>query len=1114
MTTPIAAEQADSFYDEIRSILADQALVGSIKTAHGFGSFLDRFFTDLVADSRVTFNVFSTIVYWSQELQLQAKEVSDTHQFRSMLRKSDTLTPDLQDQLAQLGLGVVCRWTQYSTAGKIPADLAKKIQKAGFLKYNKTQQRLRFEQDHRVTVIEVQADKYQFLAKSEDNPDQIITVIVDPEVVIQDFLTDLRQLGTVIPLPCVVNLIDVSVETETIWRPKGWVIEPDYLMDVTAVAEAYKPDGHHVLGYLLRKFLPYQNTSAIVVGNLANQFLDQLVKDPTLDFKDLYAKVFHQAALHLTGYDNNKVKELLAVLQIHFNNIQDFMLNGMPEQGIDREKCYIEPSFFSTNYGLQGRLDLLHRPDDPESTKHIIELKSGKLFMPNQHNINNSHYIQTLLYYLMVREAFEEKKVNSFIFYSRLDETQLRFAPPDRQIQLKAVALRNRLLQLEYKLMQAGPKGIFDRLDNYRKSVFGFDRQNLETFLNTWEKLSELEIEFFTQFTGFIAREHLLAKLGTPGEKGARGTARLWLNDENAKIEQFEILHRLAIIENKSQDDEPILVLKPTELTPAIANFRLGDMVVLYHHIGEDQHIDEAVLRDQVFKGTLIEYSNERIVFRFRSPVLNQQIFDSNPFWAIEQDSMDSGFLHMYRGLFAWASSDKEKRALVIGESEPAKPEISDLPRPAQLTDRQWGVWQAMVLANDYYLLWGPPGSGKTSTLLHHYVDYLLKNTQQTILLLAYTNRAVDEICESIEAIGTEVREQYFRIGSRYSTRLEQRDRLLDHLLAETNSRSDVRYLLSQTRIVVATIASFQGKLDLLELMNFDIAIIDEASQLLEPQIIGLLPLFPKTVLIGDHLQLPAVVQQDERLTQVKSENLQTQLGFTDLRCSYFERMYRRCQEKGWNHALGMLSEQGRMHQSIGDYPANAYYQGQLFVLPFKEQQTAIKEKQHSVWQQKRVAFIHSAPQTGNSSVKTHEQEAEIISKLVASLRRNEDNKQSIGIIAPYRAQIACIRGYLEKLPCNTADIIVDTVERYQGSACDIILMSLCVHSKRQASQLVSLTIDGVDRKFNVALTRAREQLVVVGQQSIIEQVPSFKHWLQWIDAHDDAGFFGVGEID
>ena len=93
----------------------------------------------------------------------------------------------------------------------------------------------------------------------------------------------------------------------------------------------------------------------------------------------------------------------------------------------------------------------------------------------------------------------------------------------------------------------------------------------------------------------------------------------------------------------------------------------------------------------------------------------------------------------------------------------------------------------------------------------------------------------------------------------------------------------------------------------------------------------------------------------------------------------------------------------------------------------------------------------------------------------------------SIGIITPYRAQIALIHKYLEELPKDiTQKITVDTVERYQGGARDIIIISFCVNRLSQLQSLISLSQEGVDRKLNVALTRAREQLVLIGNQELL----------------------------
>ena len=89
--------------------------------------------------------------------------------------------------------------------------------------------------------------------------------------------------------------------------------------------------------------------------------------------------------------------------------------------------------------------------------------------------------------------------------------------------------------------------------------------------------------------------------------------------------------------------------------------------------------------------------------------------------------------------------------------------------------------------------------------------------------------------------------------------------------------------------------------------------------------------------------------------------------------------------------------------------------------------------------------------------------------------------KASIGIITPYRAQIALITDYLSKADLLTEDLSIDTVERYQGSSRDVILISLCTNTDSQLASMTSLMDDGTDRKLNVALTRARHHMVVVG---------------------------------
>ena len=104
-----------------------------------------------------------------------------------------------------------------------------------------------------------------------------------------------------------------------------------------------------------------------------------------------------------------------------------------------------------------------------------------------------------------------------------------------------------------------------------------------------------------------------------------------------------------------------------------------------------------------------------------------------------------------------------------------------------------------------------------------------------------------------------------------------------------------------------------------------------------------------------------------------------------------------------------------------------------------------------------------------------------------------------IGIITPYRAQIATVRRELSEGGLDADHFTVDTVERYQGSAKRIILISLCANDVTQLGRMSQLSEEGVDRKLNVAMTRAREQLVIVGCADILRQHPLYARLLDHI---------------
>ena len=105
--------------------------------------------------------------------------------------------------------------------------------------------------------------------------------------------------------------------------------------------------------------------------------------------------------------------------------------------------------------------------------------------------------------------------------------------------------------------------------------------------------------------------------------------------------------------------------------------------------------------------------------------------------------------------------------------------------------------------------------------------------------MLSYTNRAVDEICKALSSIRPEV--DFIRVGSELSCDENYRDHLIENELASCMRRTEVCERINRCRILVGTVASISGKPELFRLKHFDVAIVDEATQILEPQLLGIL---------------------------------------------------------------------------------------------------------------------------------------------------------------------------------------------------------------------------------------------------------------------------------
>jgi DNA replication ATP-dependent helicase Dna2 len=445
--------------------------------------------------------------------------------------------------------------------------------------------------------------------------------------------------------------------------------------------------------------------------------------------------------------------------------------------------------------------------------------------------------------------------------------------------------------------------------------------------------------------------------------------------------------------------------------------------------------------------------------------------------------------------------------------------------------EEQNKVLSAAWHATDYYLLVGPPGTGKTNLFLKRFVKELYHQTSLNVLLVSYTNRAVDEMCSSVRGM---VNDQMIRIGSSLGCDPEHEDLLLDNKINDLKNRREIRHLIEKTRLFAGTLSSILGKSELFELKKFDIAIVDEASQILEPNIIHLLGRVNRFVLIGDERQLPAVVTQSPQESKINDPRLHA-IGLFDRRNSYFERLLWLCKKNGWDDAWGELTFQGRMHPDLAEFPNRHFYNNKLKPAELSHQQASLcpvydrsDGELTRMIASKRVVFIPSAFSVREISEKYNTTEAKVICKILETLREihcfsnDFEMADRIGIITPYRNQIANIREHMEISGFECFDTIqVDTVERFQGSQKDFILVSLCMNNPSQLDFLAqsrvlieNKTETGlepavVDRKLNVTLTRARKQIILTGNEAVLGHDEIYGRLIS--DIRGNGGYFQRG---
>ena len=1077
-------------------------------------------------------NLFSRLDYICKEKKMTP---SDRYAIQTMRRNcnaamGDRFQADMQEYLYDLR--ALVRFVSLGFEEDIPASILPEIPHS-----NRPYQGTRLSHIPYVRASVTSWNDTQIFAATDSETDPFIIINYAKGGYDGDLLYLKDLLSENLPL----NLLDVRVDEENHYIPNLIVIHPDYLIDISSLAACFREYGHHPLNYFMNKIKPRANTAPILMGNLASQFLDDYINEQPqepVSYPRTIKKFFAASALDFCTCP--LPADFHAQAQAQMMNIRSFVHDVLPHniRNFNKKNTLLEASFICEKLGLQGRVDMMQK-----DFQVLIEQKAGKRDEYHRRH-KEDHFIQMMLYQgvLMYNFGQETAHMQTFLLYSKYADGLLieHFA---ENLFRESIKLRNYIVHNEMRLGDGAIGEIVDSLstDLLNELQIGgklwndYQEPQLQTAINTLKRCTPLERAYFNRFFTFVSKEQILSKTGGSND-ASHGFAGNWHIPLHEKLEAGNILTGLTIQEKQSSGPgkgyDLIELHIPTHDEDFLPNFRTGDMVILY------AYKEEPDMRKQILmKGNILELQPDRMTLVLRNGQQNKDIIGGQEeVFAVEHDFSDTSANNGFRGLYAFLSAQADRKELLLGVRPPAQVENVKL-------NGDYGRFNELILkekqARDYFLLVGPPGTGKTSCALRFMVEEALSEPDTSILLLSYTNRAVDEICAMLTDSGIADRTPFIRIGNELSCDKRFVPYLLKYSLDDCPKLTDIQQKMARTRIFVGTTTAINNRLNLFTLKYFQLAIIDEASQILEPDLIGILSArhqqhnaIDKFVLVGDYKQLPAIAQQSAEEATV-TDLLLRNIGLEDCRNSLFERLYKSSPDT----CRSILHKQGRMHPAIAEFPNQTfYYREQLESVPLPHQleetpYEAGLTPQDTIDQlllERRMVFIPAeAPDHLTCSDKTNPNEARIVATLLGHIYRLTESRfdpnRTVGVIVPYRNQIAMIRKEIARLQLPALqDISIDTVERYQGSQRDIIIYSFTIQNFSQLNFLTANTFQEgnflIDRKLNVALTRARKQLLLTGNPHILGANITFYKLMEYIRLHNgyletDAHSFCRGDF-
>ncbi|XP_072955528.1 DNA replication ATP-dependent helicase/nuclease JHS1 isoform X1 [Typha angustifolia] len=918
------------------------------------------------------------------------------------------------------------------------------------------------------------------------------------------------------------------------------VLHPDILISGTRVASSFSCPRRAVLDERLRST---EHSISALIGTLLHQIFQMFLQagllkglPPSRQFLEEHAREVLQKnieSLYASGANQKDIySTLIAAIPRMLNWLNCFMeaedskvptvdfghLEG-PKAVRITEVIDIEEMAWAPRYGLKGMIDasisikISSINGDSHEKIMPLEFKTGK---GTSGHSAMEHSAQVILYTLLMSERYLKKDIDlGLLYYHHTDQTLgIKVQRSD------LVGLIMRRNELATDILKASTKEIFPPMlqsptmcrscrhlnnctvyhkahgGNIKSSGLGDVYDNLVNHLSTahcnflkhWDRLIDLEAK-----ASQVSKKEILQSHKLKGEKSTNSLSSLILDVRNKLLGDAScgsdryiyhfVRQKLCPGKDQEQVDPPGPRVNNLDCT-----LRCGDCVVLSTESGRVA-VANGVISD-------INCSSVSVSLRRRlrlpgSDSLSEMGDISREVWRIDKDEVSSSFATMRFNLiqlFAQSPRNSHLRKMIVDLEAPRfdsgglfsqDPAISYVRSEKSLNNDQRRSIQKILTAKDYALILGMPGTGKTSTMVHAVKALLMRGA--SILLTSYTNSAIDNLLIKLKAQGID----FIRIGRPEVVHHDVRTHCFSAM--DAKSVDDIKERMEGVQIVGVTCLGVNHPL--LSSKKFDICIMDEAGQTTLPVSLGPLMLASKFVLVGDHYQLPPLVQSTEA-----QEN--------GMGVSLFWRL-----SEAHPQAISALECQYRMSSGIMELSNTLIYGNRLRCGSSEIAEAKLKfsgKEPAALWlteildPDRSVVFINTdqlpAPEAKQKKTVNNPSEAHIVSQITVNLLKRGILEEDIGIITPYNSQANLIRHFVG------SSVEVHTIDKYQGRDKDCILVSFVRSSGNLRTCSSSLLGDW--HRINVVLTRAKKKLIMVGSQNTLSGVPLLRLLIEKVDEH------------